>query len=309
MGYWAGAFARPVEERIGVAPPELVEFLVLDTIAQQIPAHPRAPDLEPGFADEVRGAFAELPVQVRRLAAPKLAGIYFIQDIGGTGFTDQISADGSDTAAGAFIVLDPMVLRQRTANAWATWKENTPFRPAPGFGMTARIEDSAGDTRRNAIQYILLHELAHVISVGRGLHPSWNVAPRPVAPGEFPYFDQSWRFDADQKKYVSRFDADFPQRRSVVYYFGAGLEAHQMTATYDRLEQTNFATLYGATSPGDDFAEAFANYVHTVLMDRPFEIAISRDGAVVRRYRACWSEVRCAGKRAFLERLVAAAPH
>lgn len=308
MAFWEAAYARPVEERIGAAPPALVEYLVLDTIAQGIPARPRTPTLTPEFEAEVRAAFTELPAPVRRLASARLAGIYFIEDIGGTGFTDQVMDADGKTPAGAFVVLDPKVLQQRSANAWATWKENSPFAPAAGVTLAAHIEDAAGDTRRNAIQFILLHELGHVISVGRNFHPSWTEPPHPVKEGEFPYFDLSWRFDPAAKSYVSRFDAQFPQRSKVVYYFGARLSGAAMAGTYERLERTNFPTLYAGTRPGDDFAEGFATYVHVVLMHRPFEIVVAHGGKPVVRFGSCWTDARCAAKREFFDRLFAAAP-
>jgi len=85
---------------------------------------------------------------------------------------------------------------------------------------------------------------------------------------------------------------------------GARLAASDMPAAYASLGKTNFPTLYAATSPGDDFAESFASYVHTVMMKRPWEITIRRDGKVAATYRTCWQEPRCAAKRAILERLL-----
>ena len=93
----------------------------------------------------------------------------------------------------------------------------------------------------------------------------------------------------------------FAQRKDVVFYFGPKLDAAAMDATYAALELTNFPTLYAATHPADDFAEAFANYVHVVMMRKPFEIRIERGGKAVRTYRACWEAQRCAAKRAYLE--------
>src|SRR5262249_33377682 len=152
-----------------------------------------------------------------------------------------------------FIVLDISVLA-RTANAWVTWKENTPFKPQPGYRLTAVIEPKSGDTRKNAIQYILLHELGHIASIGEKIHPSWNVEPKDVpSPADYPYFALSWRVAAADNRYVTKFDDDFPQRREVVYYVGAKLAAGQMVDIYDRLALTNFATLYSVTGPGDDF--------------------------------------------------------
>lgn len=298
--FWQSAFAKPLEQRIGSAPPELVEFLMLDTIHQGIASKPRASTVSPEFAADVAQALAELPSSIRTLLAPKLAGIYFIDDIGGTGFADLIG-DGRSARAG-FIVLDPTQLEKHTANGWATWKENTPFKPDPRYRLEAQIETAAQDNRRNAIQYILLHELGHVLSIGGNLHPSWTIAPKEVGnPAAYPFFDQSWQVARDGSHYASRFDAAFPERKAVVYYFGARLDAHRMAPVYTQLESTNFPTLYAATRPADDFAEAFASYVHTVLLRRPWSIRLFEDGKLVKTYGACWDDPRCAPKRRILE--------
>ena len=84
------------------------------------------------------------------------------------------------------------------------------------------------------------------------------------------------------------------------------LRGSQMQAVYTQLAATNFATLYAATSPGDDFAEAFASYIHTVLMRKPLHIDIRAGDKAVLRYSSCWAQARCAGKRAILEQLLRA---
>ncbi len=306
LAFWKQALDQPVARRIGPAPPELIDFLRLDTIEQGIPNKPRAPTFTPEFLGEVTAAFDELPQPVKHLLAHKLAGIYFIEDIGGTGFTDVVLDAGGNPVAG-FVVLDPSVLLKQTANEWATWKENTPFMAQPAFRLLAEIETVAQNNRKNAIQYILLHELAHVISIGGNIHPSWNVEPRDVPSlSAYPFFQLSWTRSKDGSRYESLFDAAFPQRKDVVYYFGARLPAGQMLNTYENLERTNFATLYGATRPGDDFAEAFASYVHTVLMKRPFAIRIYRGATEVKVFGSCWNQPRCAGKKRLLEELLAA---
>lgn len=304
LDYWKHALTLPVAQRIGPAPPELVDFLRLDTIAQSIPNKPRAPTITPEFIGEVTAAFDELPQPVKKLLASKLMGIYFIEDIGGTGFTDMV-IDASGQPAGGFVVLDPSVLLKRTANDWATWRENTPFAPGRDFRLTAEIETERHNSQKNAIQYILLHEMAHVISIGGNIHPSWDIAPKDVsALSSYPFFQLSWTRSKDGNHYESLFDATFPQRKDVVYYFGARLAVGQMLDTYESLEQTNFVTLYGATRPGDDFAEAFASYVHTVLMKRPFAIRIFQNGKEMRVFKACWSQPRCADKKKLLEKML-----
>jgi hypothetical protein len=124
------------------------------------------------------------------------------------------------------------------------------------------------------------------------------------ASARFPFYELSWSVDAKENRYVSRFDADFPARRSITYYLGAKLGAQDIVPAYEALRKTDFPTLYAATSPGDDFAESFVTYVHTVLMKRPWEITIRKDGKLAKTYRTCWEEPRCAGKRRILEDLL-----
>lgn len=302
LSFWADAFRRPVEQRIGPAPQGLVVLLWLDVIANGFPNAPSASTVEDGLVSDVRQALAEIPEPVKRRLSQRLAGIYFVDDFGGSGFSDVIR-DANGTPVAAFVVLDPAVLRKRSANEWATWKENTPFKADGRFALKATIEKPADDTRKQAIQYILLHELGHVLSVGSQVHPDWNLAPANVPRAErYPFFDLSWAID--RGRYVTRFDDRFPQRRDVVYYFGARIPASDMGKVYDSLEQTTFPTLYAATHPADDFAESVASYVHAVMMGKPFEIAISEDGRVVKRYGSCWTEARCAEKRRMLEALL-----
>jgi len=304
IAFWRAALARPLEERIRVGPPELIEFLMLDNVAHDYPNIARAPKVEPGFLADVRRAFAELPDVVKRSLAPKLAGIYFIEDIGGTGFSDEIVDDRGDPVAG-FIILDPTVLATRTANEWATWKDSSPFKPDPAWRLESVIEERDRDDRMHAIQYILLHELGHVVSIGANAHPRWSIPVTQFGPGEsYSFFTQSWIVNG--AKWESRFEDVLPQRKDVRFYFGAKLPGDAMLPVYRNLERTTFVTLYGATHFGDDFAEAFASYVHVVLLQRPYEVRILQDAKLVKRYGSCWREERCAAKKAWLERFLAA---
>ena len=302
--YWKAHLSRPVADRLGPAPPELVEFLHIDNAANGFPEKPRPSRLSAGFLADVRKAIADLPPAVRRAFDATFAGVWFVDGLGGTGFTDMY-LDASGRPAGGFVVLDAAVLGKFKANTWATWKENTPFRPGGGWTLEARIEDAPGDDRRGAIRYILLHELGHVLSINRNVHPRWDLDPREVpASARFPFFGLSWTVDRKAGRYDSKFDASFPARRSVAYYVGAKLGAADMAPAYEALARTNFPTLYAATSPGDDFAESFVSYVHAVLMRRPWEVVLRKDGKVAMTYRSCWEEPRCAAKRRLLEDLL-----
>ena len=292
--HWAPMLRRPLAERIAVAPPEVVELLVLDVIANDYPNKPRASNPDAAFMADVRRAFDGIPAAVKKLLEPNLAGIFFVDDIGGTGFSESTL----DLKAGV-IVLDPTVLARQTANAWATWKDNTPFKPDPAYRLETRIANASRDDRVGAIQYILLYEIGHILSIGANVHPDWNLDPKDVDPAKHYFSGLSWKVEGG--KYASRFDADFPMRKDVVFYFGPKLEAREMRATYEALEKTSFPTLYAATHPGDDFAEAFASYVHVVMLGRDHQVRLYRDGKLEKLIGPCWGQARCAYKRTALE--------
>jgi len=178
----------PLEDRVGAPPQHVVEFLQLGVILQGGSYRPRAAEPDPEFLHDVRQAVAELPAALKRLLLPKLAGIFIVEDIDGTAWADQIFDAMGKPVAGQLAMHKARLARQ-TANSWASWKESTPFTPHPGFRLTMQIASEAQNNRKNAIQYILLHELGHVFSVGRNAHPPWNQAPKNIASTEgYPYF-------------------------------------------------------------------------------------------------------------------------
>jgi hypothetical protein len=300
--FWADAMAKPMDERMGIAPPELVMYLTLDNIAASVPNRPRVPEVPADLLADVKAALAEIPASVKKLADKKLVGIYFVRDLGGTGLTDYTNASLGGKDAG-FIVLDIDVLAKQTANGWATWKENTPFRKGAALRLEALIEEPENNNRKNAIQYILLHELGHIISIGENIHPRWDGPPTSIE--KFPFSKISWKAQLANGKYTSLTEGNnFFLRRNIVYYFGAKINEADMLEAYIQLSKTSFPTLYAATSPGDDFAESFASYVHTVIQQRPWKINIYRYSKLVQNIDVGWEEKRCDEKRAMMEKIL-----
>jgi hypothetical protein len=298
---WQDMMRKPLADRVQVGDAAFVMFTILDNIAGGYPDKPRLAKPTESLTREVRDVLAELPPVIAKKLSTKLAAVIFVENFGGTGLTQYV-IDKAGVPVGAFIVLDPVALESRTANSWATWKENTPFKSSSNAKLVAKIENSEGDTRKNAIRYILLHEIAHVLSVGENFHPPWsmqNVSQRALA--AYPFTSISWLSLENRRIVRSKFDTVLPQRKDVVYYFGARLDASAANDIYRQLQNTSFPTLYAATNWGDDFAESFANYVHVVMEKRPFEILVEQDGVTLLKYRACWEEARCQEKRKILE--------
>jgi hypothetical protein len=298
VDYWQAFRSTPVDQRVFVAPAELVDYLELDNQLNDYPNRPAAARPDEAFFGDLNAALGTIPAAVKALVDSRLMGIFLVQDLGGTGFTDYVF-DRQHAPVGAFVVLDAAVLT-RSANAWASWKENTPFAPDPDFTLQAVIEPADDDNRRQALQYIVLHELGHVASVGQSFHPRWDEWDCAASPPEqFPFFQLSWQLkDAQGCQVISRFDrSGFRFRSKVVYYFGAKLPAMASPEFYSQLAKTNFPSLYAATSPADDFAESFVTYVHGVLMHKPFEIRIDRLGERQTTFTGCWNTPRCAAKQ------------
>jgi len=98
--YWKAALSRPVAERLGPAPAELVEFLHLDNAANGFPEKPRASRPSAGFMADMRGAIEDLPPAVRRAFDATFAGVWLVDDLGGAGFTDLFVDAGGRPAGG-----------------------------------------------------------------------------------------------------------------------------------------------------------------------------------------------------------------
>jgi len=303
IAYWKKALERPLEQRIGSAPAELVEYIRLDNVLNGFRERPKPALISPGFRRDLDAALFELPSTIKQVLEGRLAGIYLVQGLGGSGFTDKI-LDVNGKPVAAYVILDVDVLSQRDANQWATWKERTPFSSDDGTTLAAMIEQPDYDNRKNAIQYILLHELGHVLSVGRHVHPGWWEDHKEINLAEYPFLSLSWVFSKGAERFIANDRNRFPLQARVVYYLGAKLGTSQIVPVYEQLENTDFPTLYAATNPYDDFAESFASYVHTVMLHKPFEIRIERGGKVVKRIESCWETPRCRDKRKVLEEVI-----
>jgi hypothetical protein len=307
MKFWHYDPKSSVESRVQPAPAELLDYLAATNIAQGFPGVPSAVQVAPDLKRDFDQAIKEMPEPVRRLVASRLIGVFLVKDLGSTGLTDSVEAFREAPTSG-MVIIDVSVFSGRNANSWASWKEGSPFVANGTDLLQATIEDAARDDRVHAIQYILLHEFGHVVSIGRDVNPPWTRPP----PSDhrlagYPFAANSWRVSDDGRRYLSTFDPVLPMRADLHFYTGAKLDAARMPEVYRDLRQTSFPTLYAATNPGDDFAEAFANYTHVVLMQRPYVITIKKGDHVVETYTACWGESRCQKKREILAALLAQA--
>jgi hypothetical protein len=304
LDYWKGFETRSWVDRLQPATPEVIDFLQKDNLYQGFPQRPRPARIDENYLADIRAAIRDIPVVVQSLVAGKLVALMLVEDLGGTGYMVGVF-DSNDEQVAAFLVLDPIVLDKK-ANAWASWKDSTPFMDDPEYEIRTHLEAPAEDTRRNALRYILLHEFAHFVGMDPSLLPNWSQQPSAEALAAARFASLSWVFNDGQ--YVSKYDSDFTLRPRVVFYAGddSKLPMSDAATFLQELSKTNFPTPYSATSNADDFAESLANYIHVVIDKRPYWVEVNRNGETLYRLESCWGTPRCAAKEMFLSWLLKA---
>lgn len=298
---WTGL---PLAERVHPAPEKVIEKIQLENRLYGFKERPEAVSPSPEIATALDSIRMRMPDTILRILEDRLIGIFTVNHLGGTGYSEVVYNAEKHEHYG-IIVVDAAVLKQKRANEWASWKINSMFRPGTDRSLKVRaiLEKDRDNTVVNAIRFILLHEIGHILGMATAVHPSWLVwqgGQRVDLSAGFVHL--SWKNGAGHT-FVSRFDDRFPERAAIkAYAFGkARLTVSQIPLVYAGLEKhTNFHTLYACESPWEDWAESFATYFHVVIDQRPWQVVIEQADRPVRVIKSCWGQARCLDKEAFL---------
>lgn len=192
----------------------------------------------------------------------------------------DVVADEKGNVIGSIVAVDVETLVNHSANSWSTWKENTPFTEG-SYRIDATIENASNDHRKNAIQYLLLHEFGHVLTAKKDCLPDWWLKPEHFkSTDEYSFLPISWQINMTNQ-IIPLLKEDFQYREKVQYYSGVRLPNYEIANIYKALDKTSFVSLYAATSAYEDFAEMFAYYVHTTLMEKPYDIRVWHEDDLV----------------------------
>lgn len=298
--WWERFRGKPLVERIFAAPAELADYLALDNQVHGFAAVPAQAPLTSALQAEINQVLTALPPAVRAQLDPRLLGVFVVRELGTSGYTD-IVRDERGAPVGAFIVLNVDALAL-SANRWLAWKEATPFVAAPGFTIEGTLEAPETDTPQGSLEFLLLHELGHVMAINSYIHPDWAADHRKVDLEDYDFAPLSWQGGLND--YARK--NPHPPPGPIRYYSNNPDRPliSQAGAYYVWLEATDYPTLYAATNVFDDFAESFATYIHTEVYGKPFEIRIKEGETVVRTMPVCWKMPRCAAKRKVLEEIL-----
>jgi hypothetical protein len=301
--HWIHVFNKPIHERYGPAPQEAL-LHITQVNAGRLWTETRAAMPDDALLMRIRLALAELPHAVSARLQDSFLGVYFANGVGSSAVTDIVVSPDSEFL-GLLIVLDLEALNHDGANAWASWRERSPFDQSAAMALEMRIAEEDDDDLLHAVRFLLLHELGHALSAGRAFLPDWwSGLPDRSSANDYSYLPLSWHID-EKRRIVPLPGHDFPLRASVSHYDGdPRLPAGYMADIYRALKRTSFPTLYSAASVHEDFAESFACYVHMELLKLPLSVSIRQHGELIVDWRMDWRSERYAGKLEFFQRLL-----
>jgi len=212
---------------------------------------------------------SSFPDSVVALIEKHLYAVVFVKNLGSTGLTVILREEEKKMG---LIFLDSDLL-VGSSNEWASKKEKTAFQFNIEEDLQIQIAEKESFPMQNAIEWILLHELGHVIQVVYDHSPDFVLDKRDFRPYAF-YKDVWW---SESNSY---FDVTFfPERPKIKFYGNPTLKVFpEGIHTYKKLENTPFVTLYAAINADDTYAEAFASYIHCILLKRPYKGKILQNG-------------------------------
>ncbi|WP_036168389.1 hypothetical protein [Massilia sp. 9096] len=296
---WTALQQRPLLERILPMPAEVCDFVRQVNQASGLDAEPAAFEADAALHADLQEALRGMPDFLLGAVEPLLLGVCLGCDIGSSGVTDIVVDQSDGRILGCVVLLDADAFAGHTANSWASWKENLPFEMEGGIALDVVIAEPQQDTRAGALQFLLLHEFAHVLTADAGFLPPWW-AQAPDAP--FPFLDLSWE-TTPLGRFAPRPGRDFTLRAEVDFYGNNKLPNEAILTAYSGLEASDFPSLYGATNPYDDFAECLATWVHGEILGKPFRLQVAFDGVPQATLERFWASPRSSAKRAFMRAL------
>ena len=294
----------PLAARIQPAAPAVTALARHRNLGNGVAIEPRPASVEHPVAQALARMLAELPEGLRRLAQEQVGAIYLVEGNFGSARVDAVR-DAQGRVFGGCILLNLDALA-RSANAWASWREESAFRTEDGYRIALTLEPAQTDSVEAALRFVFLHELGHILGMVAGVHGFWAAPETWWLNARSPYVRLSWPLDGDRPGtgWLGRFPVLALPR---FYRFeGAPLPRSAAPVVYRLLRETDLPSLYGSIDPYEDFAEAFAIQVHTRLLGRPFRVDLYLGPAHIGGFRSCLDTGRCPEKAAFLESLLAA---
>jgi hypothetical protein len=206
---------------------------------------------------------------VNSLKEKNIFAIYICSNLGGTGISGFVY--DNDKVVGGYIIIDGDMIYKK-ANEWISYKESSVFKNSNPSNLSIKIAESDNNTEEFALNYILLHELGHIISQTMSVLPDQRDKFRDFTKYEFT--KNIWLNEE-----VSMYDDTIFQSRNKLKFYSTNSEFEIDTNAediYNSLNKTSFPTLYSAMNPDDYFSECFVSYITIYIYKQPWILTIQK---------------------------------
>lgn len=220
----------------------------------------------------------KLPPVYKKVLKRRLIGIYFVENLLGSGWTDWIVDENNNVYS--YIAMNPVQLKYNLSE-WISIKENTCFiKDNPDY----QIKVDCG-TNQPGLLYIMLHELSHVIDYAENYTPYVEPNLKDYIKMKVKEKDFTKNIWKDYRLPIEKYN--YKLRDKVTFYgFSKGpkIKISQSEEVYKQLSKTPFASLYSTKLWADDFAEYITFYHMTQKMGIPFKINIYNKDELIYSY-------------------------
>jgi hypothetical protein len=278
---WPGACARAPEDRVGLPPTmSAASLLRLEQDSARRPEQhallPVPAELVQDMVDVVR----HLPQPFDKLFRRHVCAVVWMH---GAPMTGTLRLLAGDDAHG--IILLNVDNLQSSPDEWLSFKEASVFESNPEREIRGTMTAPGDEGRTVLLEFLLVHELAHVLDAV--FHDDPLIAELQRV---------SWpRTDL----LASVKTLHYAQDRG-----GQPLPDAQLEAYFDMTAASAFSDPSATDNSMEDFAESVSSYLHGVLRGRPWKLEAWRHGQLVRTLSLCWGQERCREKQRILEELL-----
>jgi hypothetical protein len=263
---WDAACARKPTERIGLAAGLHREQQLRPTRAD--------------FIDDLRDVIEDLPRPFARLFNDHVCAVVPMFDAPMSGTLATL--ENQRGRGLIYLNVDALSL---LPNRWLEFKEASAFDLSPDYTLVGKLAEPDENVRRVLLEYVLVHEIGHVVD--------WALAEEPTI-AELKRL--SWPLPA---AIAASPVVHYPERVGLPRLPGA-----LSPGIYEFIASSAFVSPAALDNANEDFAESIATYMHSVMRRRPWQLELVKGGQVVVALRSCWDEPRCAEKRRLLESLL-----
>lgn len=229
-------------------------------------------------------SFTQLPPLTQKVLKERLAGIYFVNHLLGSGLTEFILNDQDEIYI--IMAFNPAIFK-KNINQWLTDKENTCFIPNKE-GLRLEIEVNP---KLSGFFGILLHESVHAVDYVVGITPFVEPALQKIRK---PLTKKSdFILGIWQEYQIPDKSADFLWRPKLTFYGsknGPLILLEKAPEVYAQLLASPFVSLYSTLLWAEDLAEFVMFYHLTQKMRNPYRIQIKNAGKILSSYEPMLSK-------------------